>query len=98
MAKIIITADTDTKELSATIDGVQVPEIAYVNVSKYQDYDNSEKSRISCNLELKPVESEDKTLRVNTCITAYAKHADINITKHISQEMANASVKKWLGK
>lgn len=105
MAKIVITVDTDTKELSATIDGVQVPEIMYVSASKYQDYDESDKSRVSCNLELKPSESEDGALRINTCINAYAnKNPDINIElsthklRYVSQAMLNASVCKWLGK
>lgn len=97
MAKIVITVDTDTKELSATIDGAQVPELMYACANKYSDYDNPARTRVGVTLELKPQQTEDGIVRVNTCISAYAKQSDINITKHISQEMANASVKKWLG-
>lgn len=105
MAKIVITLDTESKELSATIDGAQVPELIYACANKYSDYDNPARTRVGCTLELKPQQTDDGVVRVNTCINAYANIKDVKVelSSHvlrgdIPQEILNASAQKWLGK
>ena len=98
MALISLTLDTVSKELKATIDGIEVPNVAYFSASTWKDYDDSSKNRVSCNIELSPVESADGDLRVNTSINAYASIKEIKLSKHISQKAANESAQKWLGK
>jgi len=96
MAKIVITLDTETKELFATIDGAPVPEISGISASKYEDYNDKNQTHVSCELELKPIESEDSSYTINTHICAYANLDGVKILKNISQKQVNASVANWL--
>lgn len=97
MALINLILDTDTKELKVLIDGAEIPDIAYFNASRWCDYDNPTKHKVSCSIELVPAISEDGSLRVNTNLLAYA-NADITIKDNIPQKELNRSVEKWLSK
>ncbi len=67
MAEINIRVNTESKDVSVTIDGVTQPDVAYVNVQKYEDYYDDE-ARLSVSLESQKKMDNGLTQRV--CVYA----------------------------
>ena len=74
MSKVVITTDTDTKEIMATVDGVEMPlNGAYVSKYTYKNYEGDEIMQYSVCLT-----QETKTGDMNTVIThSHDSHIEV---------------------
>lgn len=69
MAVIVCTIDTETQDMSVTLDGTAVADASYFNAMKYKNYEGEMKAGFY--IESRK-ESEDKDYQTTTCIMSKA--------------------------
>lgn len=93
MAVVTITVDTDSKVCKAEIDGVQVEDIRYASVYKY-DYG------VNVSIETKPMKNENGVTVYKSYSTYYDSHAkkmvmeDVDIIGDVEESISKFFRKK----
>lgn len=84
MAKVNIEYDTETKVLTATLDGKSIPDLNYINFYGYEDMNDND----IWSMELGASDYSDPNLRIYTRLCA-KKNSDDTV-KSIAGVLANA--------
>src|SRR5689334_23360599 len=75
MAKVVITADTETGDITAKVDGEAFENINYVSICAYEDMDEEPCVSVSLTLEPEKVSNLTKRVNISTANTNDGKEA-----------------------